>query len=66
MVLYMTVSEITQTVQGSESEAVSLQEIFKQLYRDNSSSCTWMGETAAAGAVRTGIPLRGLLGEEGI
>lgn len=26
--------------------------------------CTWIGETAAAGAVRTGIPLRGLLGEE--
>lgn len=25
---------------------------------------TWIGETAAAGAVRTGIPLSGLLGEE--
>lgn len=25
---------------------------------------TWMGETAAAGAVRTGMPLSGLLGEE--
>lgn len=27
---------------------------------------TCMGETAAAGAVRTGIPLRGLLGDVGI
>lgn len=25
---------------------------------------TWMGDTAAAGAVRTGIPLSGLLEEE--
>lgn len=24
--------------------------------------CTWVGDTAAAGADRTGIPLRGLLG----
>lgn len=30
----------------------------------NVSAYTWIGETAAAGAVRTGIPLSGLLGEE--
>lgn len=30
------------------------------------SACTWIGETAAAGAVRMGIPLSGLLAEEGI
>lgn len=32
--------------------------------REAAGACTWMGDTAAAGGVRTGIPLRGLRREE--
>lgn len=71
--LWTTASEEHETEQGSHHTTVTLtgshlSSFFSavEVLKGKCSVCTWIGETAAAGAVRMGIPLSGLLAEEGI
>ena len=57
---------VRQPLQRQHSWLEQMQTIDKMLIFCCSQKYTWVGETAAAGADRTGIPLRGLLGVEWI